>query len=370
MKTMKKLFALLLALTLCLSLGVCAFAEETEETEETTPIEAVEYFTKTYVVNNATNGTANIVPAETLTFTVECTGKPDRYTAGDEDDLLVVGDGNTYAVSGASLTYEIPLTFNGGVTTGLEVGYYYYTITEANENTSQGVEYGTTTANENVIYVTVLVSYDETNNNAIDVKMYLAQSEGVGKYESIENTYSLGSLTVSKTVTGNLSDTRDVFLVDVTFTSASAVNSTVSYSGGVEVTDDEGTVTVPASGTVDFVVNAAGGYTGAVTIAVSDGTDVVFTDIPEGVTYTVVEHDYTDGDENTANGGYDKAKYEYSDENETIASGDTDTVTIANNKGTEVRTGVSLDSLPYVLVLAAVLALGGVMIARKRRVEE
>ncbi|MCC8358157.1 MAG: hypothetical protein LJU34_10115, partial [Oscillospiraceae bacterium] len=44
--------------------------------------------------------------------------------------------------------------------------------------------------------------------------------------------------------------------------------------------------------------------------------------------------------------------------------------TITNTYEGTIDTGITLDSLPYMLVLVAVLALGAVMIIRKRRVED
>ena len=43
------------------------------------------------------------------------------------------------------------------------------------------------------------------------------------------------------------------------------------------------------------------------------------------------------------------------------------TVTITNTKTAEVDTGITLDSLPYILIVAVVLAAAVVMIINKRR---
>ena len=50
-----------------------------------------------------------------------------------------------------------------------------------------------------------------------------------------------------------------------------------------------------------------------------------------------------------------------------MAAGGKATCTITNNKDIDVDTGVSLDSLPYILVLAAVAVIAAVLFVRKRR---
>ena len=103
--------------------------------------------------------------------------------------------------------------------------------------------------------------------------------------------------------------------------------------------------------------------TAEVTISLHHGETVTFTNIPYGVTYDVVEDTkYTQ----EANGGYDAATYAFSDETSKKIDSDSDTVTITNNKSVEVDTGITLDSLPFVLILA-VCAGAVVLFVIKRR---
>lgn len=58
--------------------------------------------------------------------------------------------------------------------------------------------------------------------------------------------------------------------------------------------------------------------------------------------------------------------YDYSDKGKTIDSA-SDSVTITNEKEGEVDTGVVLNNMPYILVLAMLAAGVAVFIIRKRR---
>ena len=58
--------------------------------------------------------------------------------------------------------------------------------------------------------------------------------------------------------------------------------------------------------------------------------------------------------------------YDYSDKGKTIDSA-SDSVTITNEKEGEVDTGVVLNNMPYILVLAVLAAGVAVFIIRKRR---
>ena len=104
----------------------------------------------------------------------------------------------------------------------------------------------------------------------------------------------------------------------------------------------------------------------------SNTESAVFTNIPAGVTYTVEEdakHAAGADHPETTEEGY-TVTYTKSDEEGKIAAGDTDTVTVKNEKKTEVDMGITLDSLPYILIaLVAVIAIA-VVVIRKRRVEE
>lgn len=239
-----------------------------------------------------------------------------------------------------SLVYNLPLY--------QKVGIYYYTIAQTAGQTA-GVAYDTRVF---VLKVTVIEQDGLVRVAAVHAET--ATGEKVGEENGFVNTYSAGSLSVTKNVTGNLGDQTKDFNVTVTFTAPASlsVNSEIKYTDdGVEET------IVPSEW------NGAEGAskTASVVIDLKHNETVTFTNIPYGVTYTVEEDDYT----SEAMGKYDEADYTFSDTKKEIDSS-SDTVTITNNKGTTVDTGVVLDSLPYVLLIA-VAVVGVVAFTAKKR---
>lgn len=354
LNTAKKLTAGALALSMMFAMAVpMAFAESMPEVAPSAP-----HITKKYTATNA-NTTS---PAETFTFTA---------VAKDVKNAGVNAAGNAItAVDAPQLTIEAAAYGSGdATTTGADktlvishttpfpnVGIYYYTVTEAASNKA-----GVTTHEEDML-LKVSVIYNDAGT-ALEEKyaFYTAmddKGEGKGtKNSAVENTYSAGSLEVKKVVTGNLGDKNKKFNVTVTFTApeGKTVAGTISYSeGGVSKT-------IAPSDWKDDVAT--------VKIAVAHDNTITFTNIPYGVTYTVVEDDYTKAADGTTK-DYDEANYNFTDSNKKIDSA-TDTVTITNNKGdSNIDTGVILDNAPYMLMLTVVAAGAMTLVIKKRREEE
>ena len=330
---MKKFLALVLVLTMVLALGVTVSAEEAP----TVTPEAVT-LTKTYEL---TGGTA--APEEELSFTVTADEANLPVASGE----LVVGTENKVTTSGKETT-EISVSFP----TYNKVGVYKYTISE-NAGSTLGVEY-----DKDPLYVVVTVTNTAAGTGSEDalevtVAVHRASEDGEKEWEII-NKYGLGQLTVTKKVTGNLASNTKLFTIHVSFTGENAVGD-ITYKVG----DGEERTLSLASGSA------------TADIELSNGMSCVFTNIPAGVTYTVEEdskHLAKDGEDiTTSEEGY-SVSYEVTDG--TIAAGDKDTVVVNNEKKTEIQTGISLDSLPYILIGVAVLAALVVMILRRRRAQE
>lgn len=165
------------------------------------------------------------------------------------------------------------------------------------------------------------------------------------KSDEIANTYSAGSLKITKTVTGNMGDKTKYFDVTVTLTGETGKTYAESYgvTGGSHAGNPE-TIKIGEP----------------TTFKIKDGDTITIKNLPYGVTYTVAEDDYT-GDKD----GYDPADYTFSDVAQKIDS-ESDTVTITNNKDAEIDTGVTLDAAPYFLLLA-VAAVGMFLLLSKKR---
>ena len=359
---LKKLFAGVVAAAMIATMAAPAFANWTPEVvPSTTP-----HITKKYTATNP-NTTS---PAETFTFTA---------VAKDVKNAGVKEDGRTpiTKADAPQLTIEAAAYGSGdATTTGADktlvishttpfpnVGIYYYTVTEAASGTA-GV---TTHAGDMLLKVSVV--YNEAGT-ALEEKyvfyngMDSTTGEGTKgtKGAAIENTYSAGSLEVTKEVTGNLGDKKKEFKATVTFTAPDdeTVKSTISY-----VDDGEKTIEPGAWKKND----KTGKVEASVEITVKHDEVITFNNIPYGVTYIVKEDDYT----KTAEGAkdYDEAKYTYSDEEGKMIDSAKDTVKITNNKGDgEIDTGVILDNAPYMLMLAVVAGGAMTLVIKKRREEE
>lgn len=351
LNTAKKLTAGALALSMMFAMATPAFA-----VSEAVP---APHITKKYTATNASTSS----PAETFTFTAVATDVKNAGVKADGTTPITKDDAPTLTIESA--TYGLNGATADGATQDLEitkdkafpnVGIYYYTVTETPSGNA-GV-----TTHAGAMLLKVAVVYEGT---ALKEKYFFyngmdSNGEGTGtKGAAIENTYSAGSLAVTKNVTGNLGDKNKKFDVTVTFTAPAGK----TVAGDISYHLEGGETKTIASG--DWKNDVA-----EVEIAVADGDTVTFTNIPYGVTYTVVEDDYT----KTAEGAkdYDEAKYEYSDTNPIKAiDSANDTVIITNNKSdSDIDTGVILDNAPYILMLTVVAAGAMTLVIKKRREEE
>lgn len=157
-------------------------------------------------------------------------------------------------------------------------------------------------------------------------------------------------VTVSKTVTGALGDKAKEF----------SFTLTVKDSNGNEIT---GEMKAKKGSAEEFTIKSGNTFT------LKDGESITITNIPTGATFTVTENDYTgtnDGyttsyvvDNGQSTGGL-KAKLE------NISAGN-HTIAFTNSKDVTPDTGITLHSMPYLLVLAGVLVGGMAWMRRRKR---
>lgn len=346
---MKKLLSLTLALIMVLSLSVAVFADTTYK--DVTSVSIGVRF-------DAPNGIAG-TPQETFNYTIS------KGAAIGAGGTMVYVEKSSLANEPDSvpqlpvLAYSVSLTpgsegsFTISLPTYTSVGIYYYTVTQTPGNTA-GVGYDDS---KMIVKVTV-IQQEENKVRVAFATASLADENGEPgtdvKTATFVNTYSAGSLSVQKLVAGTLGDRDKEFDVTVTFTTPSTgetVNSTISYKPTVDGDPQDITSADLEEGTH------------SVTITLSHEDTITFTNIPYGVKYTVAENKYADY----------VATYKIDDvnapenkvENVKLNSA-TPKVTITNTRDAAVDTGIVLDSLPYVLLIA--IAVVGVVIftARKR----
>ena len=355
---MKKFVALLLAMLLVLA-NVAALADpenpDAGSVPNDTPTAVTIYYKKTYNTN-----ASGILPSETLAFSVgdfpnyanpDSTVKPTVASFNVDNYTVPTGTENTNIITVTMPTYT-------------KVGLYKYLISET-PGTSQGATYDT-----NKLALTVLVDYDDHRN----IRVRPVVTEGVDKdgeklatkVDTFSNDYQVGNLTVNKTVSGNLASQDQYFEVTVTLTPSSGktVNNVITYTGGTDTTATNKTI---AKGWSDSK---------EIQLKIKHGETITFSNIPADVTYKVVEAskhaDTTDTTMSDPAKGY---TITYKKDNAivetltgSIEANETADAKIENKKETTVPTGINLDSIPYLMILA--IAMLGVVAINARKREE
>lgn len=158
-------------------------------------------------------------------------------------------------------------------------------------------------------------------------------------------------VTVSKTVTGALGDKAKEFSFTLNVTDSAGK----AITGGIKA----------KKGSNEETPNIGNGYQ----FTLKDGENIVFTNVPTYATVTVTEYDYTGAyggystsyvvDNGQSTGGL-KAKLENIDSNN-------HTIAFTNSKDVTPDTGITLHSMPYLLVLAGVLVGGMAWMRRRKR---
>lgn len=158
-------------------------------------------------------------------------------------------------------------------------------------------------------------------------------------------------VTVSKTVTGALGDKAKGFSFTLTVK---------DDSNGNEIT---GEMKAQKGSAEEFTIKSGNTFT------LKNGENIVFTNVPTGATVTVTENDYTG-----TNGGYSTSYVVDNGQStggleaklENISAGN-HTIAFTNSKDVIPDTGITLHSMPYLLVLAGVLVGGMAWLRRRKR---
>lgn len=324
---MKKLLSIGLAAMLAFGLATTSFAEEARDV--TTPTDGIVTIHKVYKLENA--GTKS--PAETFTLEQVDKGVVKDGEAKTAPDLGTI-TGAEFAEGAATVDGT-----TGDITVALpeytNVGVYEYTLKEVDSKTA-----GVTYYDKGIKLVVTVVN---DNNGKLRIAAVHTESTGEAKSDNFPNTYKAGKLDVSKTVTGNLGDKNKYFEFKVTLTGEEGKTYADSYA--VSGANNEGN---PTS------VEVKAGEKKEYTFKLKHGDTITIANLPYGVTYTVTE---------TAAEGYTTEK---TGADGTISAAD-QIAAFTNTKDGSIDTGVVLNNMPYILVLAVLAAGVAVFIIRKRR---
>lgn len=354
-----KMAAFVMAGAMTMAMGFPAFAKY--RTSSTIPV---------WKTVNAGTEQANIyAPKTTFNFVL---GVPDTTT-----NLRY--DGNTYYVKKADIKHISFVDASGATTagqiefdpatdaftnskSGLNIkvdfagiyaeegaGIYQYTVKEETPTTGyEGMGYDNSTYN---IYAFV---YEDDTADAIVVEKdgkILGDTESNTKFEKVEfvNDYTVHTLTITKTVTGNQGEMNRGF--DFTFT-VTGDETGEKFRWVVYDKDREAVTTNNGYGEVGTVT----------TVPLKSGESVKIYGLSSGDHYTVKEADYTKNDGYTT-----KVDNEVVAENkkEGTITADT-TVAYENNRGITTPTGIVTEYAPYILLVAAAGAFAVLFLRRKK----
>lgn len=368
---LKKFFAGVLAAAMMLTVGATgAFAAGTQPGSKITPNEgkAMVKLTKQLTVKNGVAPSGMEFKFEIEPGTADAA---EHVVAGEVAEgfqplsvTMTPAAGQTYTANPntpytAEFSFDLVELLGGDAT---KLGKYAYTITEVEPNLP-----GITKDEKALNMVVSVVNANEDNPDGTHFAYYVALRKGnaTDKAEGkFNNDYETNSLTLSKKVKGNFGDLGETFTFYVTFNKGDATKDYTDilfdkHGDGITITEKNG-------GAAATALTYGKDY--AVTL--KHGQDVQFTNIPNGVTYTIAE-DTT------------KADWQYTvslESNPSVALSnattegtvsETATVTFINDHQGTPDMGVVLDNAPYIAMLA-IVAIGGValMLNKRRRDEE
>lgn len=375
---MKKVVSAALALVMIFMLGAVAFAAN-EDATFNIPV----YYT--------TDVAGAEKPAVTFTLTVsEC-----KTATGS---TATKADAPTFASNTANVAFEASTKeedvgfaeFTVQASSFKKAGIFTYEITQSVDNDYAGLTVDETKATLTVYVIQgatagdfsakVKVEYSEDKVSGgkynEDSKKYEPDDNTSKAGETFTNTYEAAAIdpdpenpdepvlgfNVSKVVEGELGDKTKAFKINVSFESAKKVApNAIAYKYVDPQSKEEKTQYVAMA--YDSVSKT---YKGTKAIELAHGGTFCFDNVPYGVVYTVVE--------DSASAGDYEVTYTPFDDSAKLCTGKIATpavnVVVTNTEPTQVDTGVVMDFLPYVLVLAFVGAACVMLVFKKRKAED
>lgn len=276
-----------------------------------------------------------------FTYSVAETSKPSGATVSGAPTGTKTVSMSSQALSSGTATQSTTISFVNA--TFSKPGDYVYTITET--NTCDTTTYPKDTAHSYTVKVSVRNHTATDFTTAMDATILLYSGTGTNTSKittgkaAFTQAAAYRTITVKKTVEGTMADTTTAFPVTVTIKGGNA-GDVYSISGG----------TSPTGCTV-----ASGATSCSVTVSLKHNETATITGIKNGQTYSIAEtaNTTTNNYQTFINGSTTNSKTTSSDL--TVAA--TNTNTIVNKWNQDTLTGVVTRFLPYVVLVAIVLAL-------------
>lgn len=354
-KKFSKIFAMALALILCMAMTVPAFAFEYNPlvVSDTTKNHSTTIDKYLVLDKNAT------VPAVEFEFSIEqgtaVKAEPDKniieikpgpmtpsiskaaftynqetFDTVQEGDTLTLNDGKAYAKSTFTVNLE-------GVTFDTP-GVYRYVITETTED-GNGF-----TVDKNSRYLDVTIV---DNNGILEISRYELLTTDSSKSSGFENSMETYDLTISKAIAGNQGDKTDTFEFTLKIEGAKEGDTYNAYLNGTLTT-----ITVDENGEYKF------------TLGHNDSLKV--TGLNYGTKWTVTEDakDYTPSVD--VSGDTDASGTGNSAKDASGITADT-TVAFTNTNDGIISTGILLTVAPFIVLMLVGIAGVALIIKRKSR---
>lgn len=347
----KKIGALVLAGTMLLSMGTGVFAAENIDISNVNGQDGVK-ITKDFVM---ADGLA--IPQATFKFQVK-SKTPDALSATiqdisyDANDIKIKQTDGSYVIS-----KDQKLSFEGN---WQHAGEYVYKVTETQDPANK-VENVTYDSSEYTLRVYVV-----NKNDNLEVEKITAEKAGTKTAKILfTNTYAKNdaTLTIEKKTTGKYANKTKEFNFEITFTK-SPMSDQTTFTGNIGSEPVECTAGIEKPFTL------------------ADGEQLVFHDLPVGTTYVVKELAAKDGytpsvtvKENQTNTVTNKTVQETEALNTLKENGKNNLVGENENKVTFTNTykdvavtGIVMNNLPFILLVAvAIVAFVSLAVIKRRR---
>lgn len=345
----KKLGAFVLAGTMLLSMGTTVFAAG-EPTVPNVNQNGQVPITKEFEMADGLK-----TPAATFKFTATST-TPDALQATITDVTYQAGETGTLKDGKYVISKDTAISFTGN---WKHAGEYVYTVTESKENPISNVTYDTSSYTLRVYVI--------NGTNGLEIEKITAQG-ATGKTDKIlfTNTYAKNdaTLTIEKNTTGTYADKTKEFNFEITFTK-SPMSDQTTFAGKI------------GSEPVECTAGTAKPFT------LADGEQLVFSHLPVGTTYVVKELEASDGYtpsvtvvENKTTTLTNKTVAQEGDALDTLKQDGTknlvgeneNKVTFTNTHKGVVPTGILMNNLPFILLVAvAIVAFVSLAVIKRRR---